>query len=159
METDDLQDCGQLGVVCVCTHSCVCACMHTWVCVCIWGGAILLVAELPKGYGGKNPQRNKNKTPVPSYQGRHRNMGAMMAALSSYWENCQLTSEQPVSRQGPAGSLCPHANTSARTLSVTLRGKRLWIFPLHLSYLKLGVALSTKIYVFSRPQVLKRRVF
>lgn len=110
----------------MCAHIAVSvrACTHG--CVCIWGGAILLLAELPRDYGGKKtPQRNKNKTPVPSYQGRHRNMGAMMAALSSYWENCQLTSEQPVSRQGPAGSPCPHANTSARTLSVTLRGKRL----------------------------------
>lgn len=57
METDDLQACGQRGAVCVCTHSCVCACMHTWVCVCIWGGAILLVAELPRGYGGKKPHK------------------------------------------------------------------------------------------------------
>lgn len=159
METDDLQACDQRGAVCVCTHSCVCACMHTWVCVYLGRSYSISCWASQELWGKKTPQRNKNKTPVPSYQGRHRNMGAMMAALSSYWENCQLTSEQPVSRQGPAGSLCPHANTSARTLSVTLRGKRLWIFPLHLSYLKLGVALSTKIYVFSKPQVLKRRVF
>lgn len=43
----------------VCAHIAVSvrACTHGCVCVCIWGGAILLVAELPRGYGGKKPHK------------------------------------------------------------------------------------------------------
>lgn len=92
METDDLQDCSQLDLwsasvrAHVCTHMAVSVCACTHGCVYLGRSYSLaaILAELSWGYGRKKtPQRNKSKTPVPSYQGRNRNMGAMTAALSS----------------------------------------------------------------------------
>lgn len=64
-------------VVCLCisAHMGVSVCVYTLVCVYlyIWGGTILLLDELSQGHGKKiRPHKNKNKTPVPSYQGRNK---------------------------------------------------------------------------------------
>lgn len=62
-------------------------CMYTWVYV--FGEELFFSSYSCLAFLGfwkekkKKTQRNKSKTPVPSYPGRNRNMGAMTAALSS----------------------------------------------------------------------------
>lgn len=78
MEIDEFQDCSQLDLcglsVHKCTHGSICVCVHTCVRVSVYlrRNYSFTWWTFPGPWKKIRPHKNKNKTPVPSYQGRNK---------------------------------------------------------------------------------------